>query len=280
MEAVCGETGMIDGRAASDGKPPTHVPPQVRRAGRGSSSARYQAIIDGTPPPPPPHFSVSGDAIAALELASVDVARAGAITPDAVVDAPGPTRAPGDGSVLGGGMPTQPSEVGWVIDGVRGSPFGNRRFPRGDALGLTGHEGQTATISLTDMEKRESLIPPTTAHGTPLLKVSSVDIVVPVRLPSTFERAMSSTRRRREATRLLMRGLSFELGPGEVMCVMGPSGVGKVRFQCIRSTRRRTDTRGLSARLPSSNTKENVCTPPSHPTRHPTPRPRAGFCVL
>ena len=42
-----------------------------------------------------------------------------------------------------------------------------------------------ATISLTDMEKKQrNLIPPTTAHGPPLLKISEVDIVVPTRVPS------------------------------------------------------------------------------------------------
>ena len=91
-----------------------------------------------------------------------------------------------------------------------------------------------ATISLTDMEKKQrNLIPPTTAHGPPLLKILEVDIVVPTRVPSQLAgdsaRAKALTQSTNkggegETKRVLMKGLTFDLDAGEVLCVMGPSG--------------------------------------------------------
>ena len=185
---------------------------------------RYQSI-DGSPPQTPPTLPRGGDDI---ELAPVNVGTAdGAADARVGLDGPHLERADSHAS-------STRSEVSWDIEGRRSSPFGTPPTQRNDALGLTGAEGHMATISLTDMEKKQrNLIPPTTAHGPPLLKISEVDIVVPTRVPSQLAgdsaRAKALTQSTNkggegETKRVLMKGLTFDLDAGEVLCVMGPSG--------------------------------------------------------
>ena len=185
---------------------------------------RYQSI-NGSPPQTPPMLPRGGDDI---ELAPVDVGAGGEAAGARVgLNEPHLERADSHAS-------STRSEVSWDIEGRRSSPFGTPPTQRNDALGLTGAEGHMATISLTDMEKKQrNLIPPTTAHGPPLLKVSGVDIVVPTRVSSKLGGDSARAKVLAESTnkggggdakRVLMKDLTFDLDAGEVLCVMGPSG--------------------------------------------------------